>query len=110
MEITVIQIFALLFAGFAFSRAFLRFRDKKITTKEFLFWTVIWAAVVTVALLPGLTYYFSRMVGVGRGIDFAIYISIIILFYMIFRLYVKIDSVEQNMGKIVQEIALKKKK
>ena len=100
MEITVIQILAIIFAVFALSRAFLRFKDKKVSTKEFLFWSVIWIAVIVVALLPRITGIISSLLGVGRGVDIIIYISIIALFYLIFRVYVKIDSLEQNISKV----------
>lgn len=110
MEITIIQIFALLFAGFAISRALLRFKDRKITGKELSFWMIIWAAVIVIALLPALTFYFSRLVGIGRGIDFVVYMSIILLFYLVFRIYVQLDSMERDISKIVQQAAIKRKK
>jgi len=105
-----IQIIAVLFALFAYSRAILRFKDKKITGKEFLFWSIIWISIIIVALLPGVTSWFSNLFGIRRPIDLGIYASIIILFYLIFRMYVKLEGVEQDITKVVRNMAMKKEK
>ncbi len=108
--VTILQIVVVLFALFAFSRALLRFRDKKISGKEFIAWTILWAAAIVVILLPGTTFFFANILGIQRGADFVVYISIILLFYLVFRLYVKIDSVEKNLTNLVREISISKGK
>jgi len=47
---------------------------------------------------------------VEKGADLAIYISILFLFYLVFKLIVKFDKQERDMTKLVREIALKKNK
>ena len=103
-----LQIIIIIFALFAFSRAVLRFKENEITWKEFLFWTVVWGLVIVAVILPDTLSYFSDLVGIGRGVDLVIYISLIALFYLIFRLYVKLDIIEQDITKITREISLKK--
>jgi hypothetical protein len=44
---------------------------------------------------------------VGRGVDLVIYISVLILFYLIFRTLVRLDKIEKDITKIVREVALK---
>ncbi|MBW2969191.1 DUF2304 domain-containing protein, partial [Candidatus Woesearchaeota archaeon] len=39
--------------------------------------------------------------------DFVVYLSIILLFYMIFRIYVRFESFEQDITKLTREITLK---
>jgi len=110
MQITIIQILALAFSLFALSRVFLRFKDKEIVLKEFLLWTAVWVAVIVVALTPGITFFISNLVGVGRGIDVAVYAGIVVLFYAVFRIYVQVEKIEQKLSKIVEAVALRKKK
>ena len=105
----LIQIIAILFALFALSRAALRLRDKSINPFQFMFWGLLWVGVIVVALVPDITSFFSNLFGIGRGIDLAIYVSIILLFYLIFRMYVKLDKIEENVTKVVREIAIRKK-
>ena len=108
--ITIIQILMILFALFAWSRAALRLRDKEIPIGEFIFWSIIWVAVIVFSILPGILGWISTLLGIGRATDMAIYVSIIVLFYLVFRLYVKFDSQSQDITRVVREISLKKKK
>lgn len=109
MNMELIQVLAIIFALFAYSRAILRFKGKNISFREFIFWTIIWVAIIVVALIPGVTGWLSRYVGIGRPVDLLVYISIIALFYLLFRLYVKLDELDQNITKIVRKISLDKK-
>lgn len=104
----IIQILAIIFAVFAASRVILRYREHKASWKELIFWNIVWIAAVIIAIFPNITFYFSRLLGIQRGIDLIIYISIIALFYLMFRLYVKIEGVEQDLTKVVREVSIKK--
>lgn len=106
----ILQILIILFGLFAFSRVILRFKDKEITMKEFVFWGILWLVIIFFGFLPDITRVFAGLLGIGRGTDVAIYVSIILLFYLIFRIYVKTENIEQEVTKIVREITLKKKK
>ncbi|MBI2547984.1 DUF2304 family protein [Candidatus Woesearchaeota archaeon] len=105
-----IQIVSLLFVAFALSRTVLRWKDKQIGTRELMFWTIIWVGVLFVAFLPQLTSSFSLLLGVGRGVDLVIYLSIVLLFYLNFRIYVQIDNLERKMTKIVRSLSIEKPK
>ncbi|OGZ32156.1 MAG: hypothetical protein A2V69_00065 [Candidatus Portnoybacteria bacterium RBG_13_40_8] len=105
----IIQILIVVFALFALSRAVLRFKDNKLTINEMIFWALIWAGIILVSFLPGITILLSGLLGIGRGIDLVIYISIIVLFYLIFRLYVKIEGMEKEVTFVVRKLALNSK-
>lgn len=106
----VIQIIAILFAIFAFSRVVLRLRDKSLTSKEFFFWGILWILLVLVAIAPSISIYIAKFLGITSGTGLLVYISIMLIFYLIFRIYVKMENLEQDMTKIVREISIKKKK
>lgn len=105
----LIQVLALAFAIFAVSRAVLRARDKKISIAELVFWITVWLALILVVMFPYLTNYLARVMGIGRGIDVVVYLSIGLLFYLIFRLYVKIEETQKSITLLVREIAIYKK-
>ncbi|PIY60708.1 DUF2304 domain-containing protein, partial [Candidatus Woesearchaeota archaeon CG_4_10_14_0_8_um_filter_47_5] len=96
----MIQIMAILFALFATSRVILRLRDRKLSTREFIFWMFLWLSVILFAFAPTLPQLFSEFFGIGRPVDLVIYLSILLLFYLMFRLYVRIDQLEQNITKL----------
>lgn len=103
----IIQIVLIIFILFALSRVWLRFRDKQITTIELVIWSLFWVLVAVVILLPNTTDWLARVLGVGRGVDAVIYLAIIVVFYAIFRLGVKIEHIEREITQIVRRSALK---
>jgi hypothetical protein len=108
--IQLIQIFVVAFAIFAISRAVLRFKDRKISALSLGLWCAIWIAAIVVVIVPSTSFFFANLLGIQRGADFVVYVSIVVLFYLLFRLYVKIDSTEQNVTRLVREIAINKTK
>jgi len=112
MEIIIspLQIVVVLFALFALSRAILRFKDGRITKGELTFWSLLWIALIVFVFLPGIASFISNMLGIGRTVDAVMYAAIIVLFYLIFKIYVKIEGVEQEITTVVRKVALRKKK
>ena len=106
----ILLIIVVLFALFAWSRAFLRFREHAIRLNEFIFWTVIWGAIVVLTAFRTQLGFIADVVKLRRPVDVLIYFSIVLLFYMTFRLYVKLDSLEQNMTTLARETAMREAK
>ena len=103
---SVIQVCILLFAGFAITRTLFQFKRGALTIAWFLFWMIFWFGTGLVAALPQTTDVIARFVGVGRGADVVIYVSLTALFYFIFRLYVKIEHVESELTRLVRKLSL----
>jgi len=110
MVLTPLQIVAILFALFALSRALLLFKENKISFKELLFWAIIWIGVIIFSLSKRIMGMFAEFTGLQRPIDALLIISVILLFYLIYRIYAKFDKVEQNITLLVRKTAYKKKK
>lgn len=107
MEKITLQVIALIFSLFALSRVFLRFKEKKLSSFAFLFWNFIWMIGLVVIFFPEVSSKAAKMLGIGRGVDVILYSSIIALFYLIFRLYIKIEDTQRQITEIIRKIALK---
>jgi hypothetical protein len=92
------------------SRVWLRFQEAKVRFGSFLFWTGIWVGGVFVIFKPDFLSYLANLVGIGRGSDFAIYLALITLFYLVFRANIAIEDLRYEISKLVREIALLGKK
>ena len=103
----LIQIILSLFVLFALVNVMQRFKSKEISLGALLFWVIFWVAVVLVVWRPGLSTELAHFLGVGRGADLLFYLSIALIFYLIFRLTVKIEKMERNITKIVREVSFK---
>ena len=104
---TVIQIILTLFAAFGFGAAVARFRRGGITMKQLALWTLLWGAVVVVVLRPETASDVARRLGVGRGADVVVYLSIAALFYLQFRLFARVEDQERQITRLARELALK---
>ena len=110
VQISLIQLVASVFALFALSRVLLRTYKREITQSECFFWSTIWLAIIILALLPHASTFLANLTGLQRGADALLFGGILLLFYLTFRLYVKIEQNQQAITKLVREIALNKKK
>lgn len=104
----LLQSIGIIFALFALSRVFLRYKDKSINALEFLFWSIIWIGVIILALFPRLFTILSQLIGIGRGVDILLYLGMILIFYLIFRMYIKIEGQQKEITLLVRELALRK--
>ena len=104
---TVIQIALTLFAVFALGAAVARFRKGNLALRHLVLWAVLWGAVVAVVLKPELASEAARRLGVGRGADVVVYLSIAALFYLQFRQFARLEDQERQITKLARELALK---
>ena len=104
--IDAIDIIILIFAIFALSRTILRFKDKAIRWNAFVFWTLIWVLLIALVVLKQKLDVLT-LFGLDDPFKTLVIIAIIVLFYLIFRLYVKNDKTEQALTKIVREHAIR---
>ena len=77
---SLIQFIIFAFIAFVIFKVFSRFKEKNLTLRELSGWVVFWLVVAVIIALPQSTNFFARVLGVGRGTDVVIYVSIIILF------------------------------
>lgn len=105
-DLSPIKILLTIFAIFAWSRAFIKFRYKYMNRKELVFWTIIWVTAIVVVFIPGKTTTLARLLGMDRGFDAFVFIGIVVLFYIVYRLYVKANENDQIITNLVRQIAL----
>ena len=100
------QLLLLTFALVALARVIHSYRQRRMPMAAFLFWILVWMGTVSVIIFPDATSFLAHLLGIGRGADLIIYTSLLISFYLIFRLYLAIVRLEQAITEVVREIAL----
>ncbi len=76
---------------------------KNHLSKKFTFiWIFFWIIILFVLLDLQLLAKTAKLLGIGRGVDLAIYLSIITIFYLIYNLFVKIQDLEKKITKITR--------
>lgn len=101
--IWIITIFVL----YSLFGVFLRFRKQQIGLLEGFFWVLFWFFVLFVLYRPDLLNKVADVVGIGRGVDVLVYLSILFLFSLSFTHVVSMKKTEQTLVKLARHIALK---
>jgi hypothetical protein len=104
----LIKLIITIFILFVSSRVFLKYKKREITIQEFLGWLVFWLLVLGATFWPKFTDLIASKVGVSRGADLLVYLSIIVLFFAVFKIIVKLKKIDRDITKIVREVALDK--
>jgi hypothetical protein len=105
----LIQIILLIFIAFAIVSIIIRFKERTLSPLWATLWVIFWLAAAFVVIYPATTSELAKLVGVTRGADLIIYFSLMFLFFIIFRMQIKIEKIEREITKIVQDKALKNK-
>jgi hypothetical protein len=109
MILALYQIIAIFLGILAITMSVLRFRDGKMSLGMLLVWILIWIIVIAIALFPNSTNYLAIVTGIGRGLDFALILGLLLSFYLIFKMYNKIENIEEELTDLVRELALQRK-
>lgn len=101
------QIIALIIIAFILSRLLFLKTKKRIGANEFVFWLIFW--ILAALFIIAIRWIDKLVAGIGfsgTGIEVLIYVAVVVLFYLNFRLRLKLEKTEKNVTKIVRKIAL----
>ena len=103
----LIQIVLLFIIASALLMTWKRARQRVITLREALAWSLLWVGAGIGIALPWTTTRVANFFGVGRGSDFVIYGSVILLFVLVFKMFIALDKLDRKLTDIVRRDALK---
>jgi len=101
------QIIAIFIIAIFVFRLIIQKKKQKIKGNEFLFWLGFWTlGMLAIIFIRQIDRLLINLGFSGSGINFLLYISIIIIFYLIFKLRLTVAKTEENITKIARQIAL----
>jgi small membrane protein len=102
------QFFLLVFVLIALTKAISSYKQRGLRTLDFIFWTLVWIGTASIIIFPEATSFVAHLLGIGRGADLIVYTSLLIGFYLIFRIHLTLGRLEQEITEIVRAIALER--
>jgi len=106
----ILQLTLVIFLAFAASRVFLQWKNGNLKIISFIFWVTIFCGAIFGITQPQITSNFAKLVGIGRGVDVILYFSVVILFYLLFRLYIYVENLRHEISDLISQLALKEDK
>ncbi len=100
------QILALIIIAFFLSRLFWQKKNGLLGINEFIFWLFFWIiAALAIISIKWIDELVAGLGFTGSGIEVLLYLGVVILFYFIFRLRLRLERIERDITKIVRNIA-----
>jgi hypothetical protein len=101
------QIIALLIITFFLSRLFVQKKKKNINFSEFVLWIIFWLlAALAIIFLKQIDIFVSGLGFSSTGINFLLYLATMILFYLIFKLRLRLNNLENKLIKLTRNTAI----
>jgi small membrane protein len=102
----IFQILFILFSLFALGNVFRRKLEGLLSIVDAIFWSGFWILADIVVLKPDNTTVFANKLGIGRGADLIVYVALALIFFVLFRLHVKLHEIERDVTTVVRKKAL----
>ncbi len=100
------QILLSIVVVFIITRTLIAFRDKNLSVSFALIWILFWLSVLFLIFQQQLVSNIAHYLKISRGVDLVIYISLIVIFYLLYRLLVALNEVDRKITKLVRNLAL----
>lgn len=78
----------------------------KLKRETYLIFLLIGFMLIITSVFPQVSVILSNLVGINRGTDLFVYISIIVIFYLIISINIRIETLEQKFSALIEQLAL----
>ncbi|MDR1721491.1 MAG: DUF2304 family protein [Methanobrevibacter sp.] len=102
-ELVLYQILLIVLAILGVLFAFNLFRNSKLSLHTFTIGLIILLILCICAIVPYSTDFLAHYLGLSRGADLLLIMGLIGLYYLIFRLYLKIESIANNLEDLLTQ-------
>ncbi|MBI2609652.1 DUF2304 domain-containing protein [Candidatus Giovannonibacteria bacterium] len=101
-----IQLITAFAAILVIANLFSLLRRREIGYRRFFAWLVLWLGVAFFTFYPQRADFFASKLGIDRGTDLALFGAVILIFYIILKIFVRLERIERNITKLVRGRAL----
>ena len=105
--IILFQIIFAIFTLYAMINVWQKSKQGFLGKKGKIFWIAFWFLALLIVIWPDSVQKIADYLGIGRGSDLVIYSSIVIIFFVLFKLNIKIEGLKKDFTKIVRSDSLK---
>ncbi|MFH1292233.1 MAG: DUF2304 domain-containing protein [bacterium] len=83
-----------------------RYHTGDLRLEGMVIWVLFWLIAGVVVVLPDTSSYFAELLGIGRGADLVVYMALVLLFFIVFKLMVRIEHLNKQITKLTRKNAL----
>ena len=102
-----IQILVLVAVLLMVAKLLISSRRKEISSRRLGLWIFFLIIIVVLVFYPGLSDRAALFLGIDRGTDAAFFAAILLIFYLLFKIFMRLEQMESGITKVVRELALR---
>lgn len=106
MKLTSVTLFFAVFALGMIFNIVLRVKQERTGIRSALIWFFLWVFIGFFSLFPELLNWATRFAQMESRIIFVLLLAVFVLFAFMFSVTTRLDRMQRNIEKLVQEIAL----
>ncbi|MBP1911178.1 DUF2304 family protein [Thermococcus stetteri] len=101
------QVIALLVLAYLLLRIYRDYSNGRLDRQSVVSWAILILVFVVVAIFPiQVSQTIKGLLGLGRGLDALFVVSIGLMFFVVFDLYLKIDKTEREITELTRKVAI----
>lgn len=105
-SIKELQILGIIISGFLIAKTIIDFKRSKISKTSFYMWITIWSISFITFIIPGATQSIFAALSAQNTVLIALTFAVVFLFIMIYLLSQQIFSLNLQLKKLIQKLAL----
>lgn len=102
----IFQFGVVAFALLVILRTYGQYKKELVSRYWLLAFSSVWVLIAAAAIVPHVTDDVAQRVGVERGADMLVYIAVLVLLYAVYRLFVRVQKINEEITELVRQIAL----
>jgi hypothetical protein len=102
-----LQIVGALFLIGTLIHVAMRWRSGSLKSRELFLWFLVFGGILAVLLFPSVSIKIAGLLGVQRGTDIVVYGSVGLLYFLVFRIYVRLENIQHDLTVVLRELALR---
>ncbi len=108
--VDILQLLGVGYLLFMLYLTFLYYKKNQYTTRNAVFWAVVWGGGIVMLLFPETTSLLTQQLRVGRVLDFYLILGLMFFSILTFLSFATVRRTEARVEELVRKLALREKK
>lgn len=79
---------------------------RRVAPRFGVVWIALWVAAAVAILDPDILARIATFLGIGRGVDLVLYLSILVFFIAFFLVYLRFRRLDEQLTQIIRHLAI----
>lgn len=93
---------------FIIYKTFISYKQNKLNIRFTFVWIIFWCLSLFIIIDQTIAITVANIIGIKRGSDLVIYLSIIIIYFLMYIVFVRLNDIEKKITRKIRKDSIKK--